>query len=60
MRFARDNPDGRRGRAGVAHGRLHRLGRLQIVRIGQALGDDGGLERHRAFTGGEGVLDLFG
>jgi hypothetical protein len=57
---ARPSPRSWRARAGLAHRGLDRAGGLEVLRIGHAVGDDGGFQRHhrpalglRAATSGD-------
>ena len=50
--------DGGRRRPALADGGLHRQRRGDVLRVGQAVGDDCALQRDHRRAGGQGLLDL--
>ena len=60
LQAAADDGDGGGDGAVVANGLLHQQGGLHILGIGHAVGDDGALQRHDGFAGGQRRLYLGG
>ena len=60
LQTAADDGDGRGDRARVADDLLDLEGGLHVLRVGHAVGNDGGFERHDGLTGGKGLSNLGG
>ena len=58
LQAAADDGNGGGHRAVLADDLLHIQGRLHVLGIGHAMGDNGGFQRHNGLPGGDGSGDL--